>query len=291
MGQNSRPELNEIAHLFSQIQEYIDTLPLDLIGVVQLFFDSQLDICEISHVYERSPDEIKGIINNFLSGLITKSHGLQRLLAGSYKGSTEVISDLEAEVKLPIEMFKAPDSVGQRIREIIGAAIRISIPQLHSKLDAEIISRVYFGVKNQGKYSAKFIVDLRESNFILGKQKIAAGIEVAPEAKTCSDGTVIIERGVKKVKVNFHIVLQEKSTQRKRPEYVITFHNLPVWATPVAFSFVGLDYHGNIKEYVLPSELRKGRLCFWVENQEQEELFIDRTKTYIFFDISYSLRG
>lgn len=114
------------------------------------------------------------------------------------------------------------------------------------------------------------------------KQRIAAGAEAVPVAKTCSDGTVLIERGRERIEVGFHVTLRKETAE----EYQITFHNLPNWAAPISFSFVGPDNSGTMKEYELRSEFREGWLYFKVENEEQEDAFLDKEEVYIGFIIS-----
>jgi len=286
MGQNSTQKLNEIAHLFSQIQEHVDALYGDAIGVVQMFFDSELSIAEISQVCEISSDKIKEIINDFLVELIAKSHALQRLLSCPYMEGKNAVAGLKAEAKSLIETCEIPDSTGAKIREMVGTAIRIGIPPFPLSLLAETISKVDTATGVRRNYPAKFLVKLSEPDFFLGKQRIAAGVETPLIAKMCSDGSVVAERGSEKAEVSFRIEVENETTG----EYMITFHNLPNWAVPVSFSFTGPDNSGALKEYVLPSTFREGRLYFRVENEAQKEAFLDCTGVYIGFVISKRLR-
>ena len=74
--------------------------------------------------------------------------------------------------------------------------------------------------------------------------------------------------------------------KEKSGEYMITFDNLPEWATPVCFSFVVDDEMGQEKEYSLPSESKGDSLYIRVEDQEQEDAFLDRKEAYIGFTVS-----
>ena len=286
MGQNSMQKLNEIAHLFSQIQNHVNALPMDAMGIVQLFFDSQLSISEIAHIYESSPDRTKGIINDFLVELIAKSHGLQQFLSCFYLEDKNVVTDLRIGANSLIETCDTTDSTGARIREMIGTAIRIGIPPFSPNLLAETISKVDAANRIRKNYPAKFSVKLSEPDFFLGKQRIAAGVETPPTAKMCSGGSVVVGRGLERVEVSFHIKVENGTTG----EYVITFHNLPNWAVPISFSFAGPDKLGMIKEYTLPIAFGEGKLYIKIENEEQEIAFLDCTEVYIGFIVSESSR-
>lgn len=288
MDENSTQKLHDITYLFSQILKHANALSGDAAGIIQEFFDSQFSISDISEIYELPKDEVKETISDFLVELLAEKHGLQRFLSIScVEGKDTVVAPRE-EANLLIETCETQESTGGRIRDVIGAAIRISIPPTPDGLNAEIISKVRAICGSSVGEVVRFPIELKEPDFFLGKQRIAAGTEDVPAAKTSSDGTVLVERGEEKVEVSFDIALQGKAAAEKKaaPKYTITFHNLPCWATPVSFSFAGPDDFGNVKEHKLPSEFREGQLYFTVENEEQEIAFLDRAKIYIGFIIS-----
>ena len=282
MDKNSTQRVNDIAYLFSQILKHANALSGDAAGIIQEFFDSQFSISDISEIYELPKDEVKETISDFLVELLSEKHGLQRFLSISCVQGKDTVVTPREEANLLIETCELPGATAAKIREVIGTAIRISIPPAPDGLNAEIISKVRAICGSSVGKVVRFPIELKEPDFFLGKQRIAAGPEGTPAAKTSSDGAILIERGPEKVEVRVDIALQEKTT----PTYAVTFHDLPSWAAPVFFSFTGLDDLGNIKEYKLPSEFCEGRLCFKVENEEQEIAFLDRVKIHIGFIIS-----
>lgn len=295
MEQNSSRKLEDIAYLFSQIQKHAKALSGDAGGIVQQFFDSQFSIADISQIYELPANKVREVIIDFLVELLANRHGLQRFLSLSCLEGEDTVVDPREEANLLIETCETPESTSAKIREMIGTAIRISIPPAPPNLCAETISKIDIVRRRRTRHPEKFPANLRERNFSLGYQKAAAGVEVTQvtgsevteEPKTCSDGVVLLERGAEKVKVDFYIALQEKKAAEKaNPKYEIIFHNLPGWAIPVSFSFVGPDDLGTMKEYELPSKFCEERLYFEVENEEQENAFLDRTEAYIGFIIS-----
>lgn len=289
MKSNSAQKHDQIAGLLSEIQGYVAKFTGDTVGILYLFFVPKFSIAEISEVHQLPPHNVNKIIRDFLERLLVESNNLRRFLARSSKESKLAAKlcdirsdDLEDKINLLINSCETTDSMGYRIREIIGVAIKITCPAVASGFRTGAITKMDATASSEKDNLVKFSVELKEQDFFLGKQRIAADTEVEQVAKTCSDGTVLIERGAEKAEVGFHVALQKK----KAAEYAVTFYNLPQWARPVSFSFAGPDDLGNVKEYELPSEFSEGKLYFIVENEERENVFLDRTEVYIGFVIS-----
>lgn len=291
----SKYDEDKTARLLAEIREYVRACRIfgdDTGGIIHLFFVERLSAVEISEIHELPLNNVNEIICGFLKELITECKSVQRVLchlAAKDKLAAELCTcapqgdrlAIGDKVESLIATCDTQDSLGDRIREIIGTAIKISAPLVPSTFCDDMFSKVRAG-KIYKTSSAEFFIDLKERNFFLGHLKKAADeatvFEVDQVAKTCSDGTVVIERGLEKVAVDFHIALLEKTLPEENPEYEITFHNLPTWATPVLFSFVGPNDMGVTKEYQLPLKLCKGRFCFKVENEDQENAFSDKIK-------------
>lgn len=287
MEDNSPRKLREIAHLWAEIQNDLQGLSGDEAGIVQLFFDPEFSVYEISEVYELPSDKINEVISDFLVELLGKSHMLKRCLGCSSLAGEEDETDLRGQVNQLIESCETPESIGARIRELVGTAIQISIPPVPCHVWSELMAKLEAVTGLPKGHTAKFPIKLKEKDFFLGRERIVADIEAMPVAKTCSDGTVLVERGVERVEVRFHIELQERAAG----EYAIKFNNLPKWATPVSFSFAVRYEAGKEKEYTLPSEFREATLYLKVENQEQEMAFLDRKEAYIGFIIGEPPEG
>lgn len=195
--------------------------------------------------------------------------------------------DLIKEANLIIAMYETPDSIGDRLRDTIGDAIRSSLPPESPDAAAKMLSTLILIEQEPKRQTVKFPITLMEKDFVLGRERIAAGPETIQAAKTASDGTVIVERGTEKVEVSFHIVLQKGPLG----EYAIAFDNLPKWATPVSFSFVADDGNGKggVKEYELPAEFRESTLYIKVAGEEHEMAFLGRKEAYIGFIIGGEL--
>jgi len=281
MYEKSDQKLDDIAYALFQILKHARSLSGDAAGMVQEFFDLQLGISEISEIHELPKDKVKEVIRDFLVELLAQKRGLQQSLSISCVEGKDTVIDPREEANLLIGTCEIPESTAAKIREVIGTAIRISIPLMPPNFCAEIMSKMNATAKICKTRSVKIFVDLKERNFFLGLKEAAdeaTVFEVDQVAKTHSDGTVVIERGLEKITVDFHIALLEKITPEEIPEYEITFHNLPNWATPVLFSFVGPNDVGVTKEYQLPLKSCKGRFYFKVENEEQENAFLDKTE-------------
>jgi len=227
----------------------------------------------------KTPDSLGGRVRDVVGTAIR---------IGMPAASTNFTPESVSKMGIATKICKAPSAKGDRIRGMVGTTILIGMPAASTNFTPESVSKMGIAAKICKALSAKFSVELREQNFFLGYLKKSAGAKVSQAPKTCSDGTVLIKRGLEKVQVDFHVALQEKTATEEKPKYMVTFHNLPSWAAPASFSFVGPDDLGNVKEYKLPSEFFEGRLYFEVENEEQEIAFLDRTKTYIGFIISRS---
>jgi len=294
MKQDLTQNLNEVAILLSQFQKHVNALSGDAAGITHLFFDSELSIADISQIYELPTEQIEDVVRDFLVKFLAKSQELQQFLARcSLKGKKAVVAaDIKGKANILIETCGIPDSIGTRVRKMIGTAIRLSIPLSPPNLYAETISKMGIAAKLRESNYVKFAPSVEDKkNFPLYFVKdIAAGAAITHIDKTPSPWTVIVKRGMEKVEVKFDIALQEIETIDTKGntvgKYAITFHNLPSWATPASFSFVGPDHWGNIKEYELPSEFREGRLYFRIENREQKDAFINREKSLIGFVIS-----
>lgn len=299
MYKNSAQKLDDIAYALSQILKHARTLSGDAAGIIQEFFDLRFSISEISEIHELSKDKVKENISGFLVELLAPKLGLQRFLSISCVVGKDTVVDPRKEANLLIETCENPESIAAKIREVIGTAIQISIPPIPPNFCAETISKIGITTKLYKGHSVKFPANLNERDFFLGYIEEAADettvFEVDQVAKTCSDGTVLIERGLEKVTVDFHIALLEKTAIEEKPEYEMTFHNLPSWATPVFFSFVGPNNMGMTKEYQLPLKLCKGRFYFKVENKEQEDVFLNKTEkpalTFLFTESNVSNRS
>ena len=283
------------ARLLAEIREHVRTHRIfgdDTGGIIHLFFVERLNPVEISKIHELPLNNVSEVICGFLKELITERKSVQRVLchlAAKNKLAAELCTcahqgdklAIGEKVKSLIATCDTPDSLGDRIREIVGTAIKISAQLVPSTFCDDMFSKVRAATIYK-THSADFFIDLKERNFFLGHLEEAAGeatvLEIDQVAKTCSDGTVVIERGREKVTVDFHIALLEKTPPEEIPEYEITFHNLPTWATPVFFSFVGPNDVGVTKEYQLPLKFCKGRFYFEVENKEQKDAFLDKTE-------------
>ncbi|MCK4783100.1 MAG: hypothetical protein KAV87_05065 [Desulfobacteraceae bacterium] len=287
MDENPTQKLNDITYLFSQILKHANALSGDAAGIIQEFFDSQFNISDISEIYELPKDKVKETISDFLVELLAEKHGLQRFLSISCVEGKDTVVDPREEANLLIETCKPRGSTAAKIREVIGTAIRINIPPAPDGLNAEIISKVRAICGSSVGKVVRFPIKLKEPDFFLGKQRIAAQTQVAPVAKTCSDGTVIVKRTAEKAEVGFCIELQKGTVE----EYAINFHNLPDWAVPVSFSFIVPDEADGEKEYRLRSEFRDDRLYIRVEDRGQEMAFLDRKEAYIEFIISEPPEG
>lgn len=132
----------------------------------------------------------------------------------------------------------------------------------------------------------KFPLTIREENFFLGKQRVAAGKNVLPDIKTSTEDSVQIRRGSETLTIDFKI----EPHREMSGEYVIFFSNLPPWARPVSFSFNALDLSNKFREYELQTQHRYGKLFITVQSEEEEMAFIDREEVYIGFVISEALR-
>lgn len=142
MHENSTQKLNDIAYLFSQIQKHANALSGNAAGIIQEFFDSQFSISDISEIYELPKDEVKKTISDFLVELLARKHGLQRFLSISCVEGKDKVVDPRKEANLLIEICETPESTAAKIREVIGTAVRISIPPMPPNLCAETISKV-----------------------------------------------------------------------------------------------------------------------------------------------------
>lgn len=289
MNHNSEERLGNIAELFSKIQRQVESLSVDTAGMVYLFFVSKSDLSEISDVYGLPLAEVKRIIISFLGDLLSRSNELRQFLSrlrthGSATTDSRTLPPERSatgkdEAELLIEGCGIPDSEGERVREMIGTAVRIGTPPVPDSLIAGILSGLDSIGKEQEWGPVKFPIDLKEQDFFLGKPRTAAESDAVPIAKTRSEGTVSLQRGPHKCRVVFQIELLEGTTT----VYVIRFDNLPNWAIPASFSFVVPDEISGDKEYVLPSELLEGILHVVVENEEQELAFLDRRTAFLGF--------
>ena len=294
MKSDSTQSAKELAFLLAEAQKHAYSFSGDAGEIIYLFFAAKLSVADMSEIYDIPPGKINKTISDFLVGLFTKSKRFQEFLSApsaTDERTGEICTEPDsvmAELKEGradslIASCKAPDSLGDRIRDVVGTAIRIGMPVASTKFTAETISKMGIVSEPSTSYGVKFPVKLKEADFSLGKPRVAADATVAPAAKTCSDGTVFVERSSERVvEVDFHIALRDKAAL----EYEITFRNLPSWVTPVSFSFVGPDEAGNVKEYKLPTEFRNGRLYFKVENEEQENAFLNSTEVYVGFIVS-----
>lgn len=297
MKPESVQKLGKIACMYSQIQNHATTLSGNTAGIVYMFFASQFSIPDISEIYELPPAQINRMVTDFLADLLTNSSALRESLGcRSVRGGPgrkvcidqgDTNADLKSKAKLLIGTCEIPDSLGYWVRGAVGTALCISGPTVPSDLGNDIISRVQAVTGPAPGKIVEFPAKLREPDFVLGKLKMAASVEFTSLAKTCTDGSVLIERGTESVKVDFRIALQKGLGE----EYTITFRNLPSWAIPVSFSFVGPDDLGALKEYKLPSAFREGRLYFRIENKAQKEAFLDCTDVYIGFTITEHSKG
>jgi len=280
---NSDQKVKDIGDMFSQIQSDFKCLSSDDAGIVQLFFDPKISIYEISQIYELSAENVEKVIYSFMMQLFAKSKMLLRFLSSSYPAGENGKVDFERQVNQLIKSCSNPESVGGRIREIIGTAIQTSIPPISSQVWSEVISKVESITKSYQGRIKKFPVKLEEQDFILGRLRIAADGDNGNvnTGKTYSSGTVFVERGDEIAEVKFYISMQEA----EEGEYSIRFNNLPAWAVPFSFSFVVADETDIEKEYMLESECREDALYIKVENPEQEIAFLDRKETFIGFII------
>lgn len=293
---------DELACLFTEIQEYIRTCKLsgETAGIIYLFFVENLSISEIFKTHNLPQRSIDVVISNFLNGLIVKCSSLHTFLS-RLTPSDELAAELYAcvsqdnktavgdKMQSLIATCDTLDSLGYRIRELVGSVIKINAPLAPSTFCDDMFSKVLAATKLREGHLVKVAPRVEDLNFSLCFiENKAAGSVVEQAAETCSSWTIIVERGAEKIEVTFDIALEEMidTEEETAVKYAITFHNLPSWATPVSFSFVGPDYWDNIKESKFRSEFCEGQLYFWVENQEQQDLFVDRTKTYIGFIIS-----
>jgi hypothetical protein len=279
MGQNPTQQLANVAHLFSQIQEHMEMLPPDSAGIAQLFFDSQCSISELARIHQLPANEIRQIISCFLVSLLNDSPALQQFLSRSCPDGQGIAANIEQQVHLVVETCDTQESIGARVRELIGAALRVRVPPVPPNIWIQAISQADSIAEPPVGQTVRLPVKLSEPDFFLGRQRRAAGNTVLPAGKTYSDGTVTVERGHEQIEVGFTIVRQDKPTG----EYWITFRNLPLWATPVALSFVAPYEGGGETEYRLPIEYREHAFCLEVESREQETAFLDRTGVYIQF--------
>jgi len=134
METKSNLKVKKIACLFLQIQKTFETLPTDDIGIVQLFFDVKFSILDISEIYELDPCKIEKIISDFLVLLFDESLTLQRFLIHSCARNGNLLIDSYRQAIHVIETCEIPESVGARIRELVGTAIQIGIPAIPSDL-------------------------------------------------------------------------------------------------------------------------------------------------------------
>jgi len=281
----------ELSFLLAETQKHACGFSGDAGEITYLFFAAELSITDISEICELPASEVNRTISDFLVDFFTKSKRFQEFLSRPpatdervveirIEQDTAIAELKESKADSLIASCKIPDSLGDRVRDVVGTAIRIGMPAASTNFTPESVSKMGIAAKICKTRSAEIFVDLKERNFFLGHLKEAADeaimLEVDQVAKTYSDGTVLIERDMEKIMVDFHIALLEKTPSEEIPEYEITFHNLPNWATPVLFSFVGPNDMGVTKEYQLPLKLCKGRFCFKVENEEQENAFSDK---------------
>jgi hypothetical protein len=297
MSHDLTEKLVEIANLFTDIKDLCQHLSTNDHQIVYLFFSTRMDIREISRICELPPATVRGVVGAFLTALLSKCDRLRVFLdrwsrcgipaEGPCRPGIDAAANLEETINRLITDCGIQDSVACRMRDIVGTTLQSGSARMPVHLCAVTIAKVNLAAQPSMGHIVKFPIVLADRNFFLGRIRIAAGTEAEQLAATCSDGSVVLERGSERMTVNFRIALLEQATA----EYAIAWHNLPNWAIPASFSFTGPDKQRTIREFDLPAEFREGRLCVRVENGEQELAFLDRVEACIGFIVSEKSEG
>jgi len=131
-------KMREISRLFSQIHKLFLGLDGDAAGIVQLFFDSKLHIADIAQIFESSESRVHATISQFLTSVLSQTAVIRGFEPGPHLRAMEKATDIRTRGDLVIRGFRVSGSPAERIRETIGAAIRI-----HTPAPADVLSQVF----------------------------------------------------------------------------------------------------------------------------------------------------
>jgi hypothetical protein len=279
MEQSAIERLRATARVISGALKRFRTLPTEDAEIVQLFFDAELTVEQISQVYEQPEDRISEAIVAFVTQFLADNPQIQQRLSSAAALGTAPSATARRWAESLFAGFRTGRSEETVIRDLIGEIIRISIPPEPDDLCARIIAT---GTTQRLRLPVK----LDERDFFLGTRRRAAGQgaeeqEADHAVRIASKGSVSLTRGSEQIDVGFTIVREEGEAAT----YAIVFENLPNWAVPVEFGFTGSDSSGAPKDYSFEGTFEGSEFLFDVGNDpDQEMAFIERTNTYITCD-------
>jgi hypothetical protein len=279
MQQNSIDNAQAIALAIVEIQKRFRTLSPEEAGIVQLFFDAGLTVEQISQACEQSEDHIREVLLTFGAKVLDDNSQIQRRVFPFVILNPTSADGVRRRAASLFLGSQPTEGEGDLLRELIGMAIRITIPPEPQDLCARIIAA---GTIQQLRSPVK----LDERDFFLGTRRRAAGQgaeeqEADQAVRSASRGTVFLTRRSEEFDVGFTIAREEG----KAATYTIVFKDLPNWAIPVEFGFTGPDRNGIPKDYSIKGAFERPQFQFDVGNDpEREVAFIERTNAYITFD-------
>ena len=172
-------KLAEVAALISEVRGYAKGISGDAAGMVDLFFLPRLSISEISTVYETAPENVRGQIRDFLAGLLAQSKSLRRFLSrltpgdepgeGPQAREDYRTSDAKQVADQIMATSETPESIGHRIRDLVGNALRVSTPAAPADLHARATSAIDAVMESRAGQSVaeditSEVVDLNAAN-------------------------------------------------------------------------------------------------------------------------------
>lgn len=279
MGDNTIDRLSATARVISWVCKRFYALSRQEASIVQLFFDADLTVEQISQVSQIPEDEVREIILGFATQFLVDNPQIQEDLSSVVTPGTEVCFAARRQAGSLFESPLTSESSGTLIRDRIGGAIHVSIPP-------EPTNRPSSMTEVSAARRVRFTAHLKEANFVLGVGRRVAWQEREEEedndaVRTTSTGSVAVSRGPHERDVRFRIAREDEESAT----YVITFEDLPAWAIPVEFGFTAPDENGVLDDYSFKGTCDGSRFCFDVGDDANQSLaFIERTGTFVIFN-------
>jgi hypothetical protein len=152
MNPHMHAELAALECLFADIQRTVDKRPADQSEHLYLFFlNRRMSTDQISSICRATPEEVASTVNSFLAELLTTSDAVRQFLMRCVRPETSIgalcisppdgcsPTDLQKDIHLLTADCEMQDSVGARLRDLIGTAIEIGTPPLNPELDEKVL--------------------------------------------------------------------------------------------------------------------------------------------------------